>query len=312
MSSSSLSQADIRLLDKVMSFLATPVPLPVAAPIASHDETVQSVIAVSGNWYDVASKAPVIARIVQRRPRTTILLTGGRNERLTPPSAVELGGEPLLLQSELYQRYNVSRSSMVLYSGSRITNHNLQAMLMFAATAQRFERRAISLQILEEAFLVRRESAALAAMLLLDPTACRPLASLRIRPVGARRFEQLVAMHGGHSDVALALVVGEVLRLRQYSTPVNVTAPGLDNVVLSAEAARLDPRLAGHFEQLLMTHRSGLLASGRALLANRARLFASGAAPGPTPISTENQERPRGRRWLTVNGAAPGPGGRVV
>ena len=57
-------------------------------------------------------------------------------DRVTPPDAVALGGEPLLLQSVLATRYNVSRARMVLYTGSRITNHNLQSVLLFAAQAR--------------------------------------------------------------------------------------------------------------------------------------------------------------------------------
>ena len=89
-----------------------------------------------------------------------------------------------MLQSQLHELHNVSRSRMVIYSGSRITNHNLRAMLMFASTTHAFERRAVNLQIVEEAFLVRREAAAFRALLNRDSAAASALDSVHIRPVG--------------------------------------------------------------------------------------------------------------------------------
>lgn len=274
-----LSTADIATLNELLRALADPSPFLSIAPPALRIG--HQVFAVCGNWYDVPHKASVLSRLAAHRPASTLLLTGGRDERLTPPEAVALGGEPMLLQRELAE-HNVSRARMVIYTGSRITNHNLQAMLMFAQSSHRFERRLVSLQIIEEAFLVRREAAALRSILSLDPAASKAFSSVRIRPVGARNFGELVATHGGHTDVALALALGEVLRLRQYS---NATGQwrgsiSIDNALLPIEAARLaadglDERLDG----LLARHEHGLLASGRALLSDRPRLFASGAAP---------------------------------
>jgi len=276
-SATTLPSADVATLNELMRVLSSPSPFfDTKSPFMGRHH----VIAVCGNWYDVVHKASFIQRLANHRPTSTIMLTGGRDERLTPPEAVALGGEPMLLQSELALR-NISRARMVLYTGSRITNHNLQAMLMFAQSSYHFDRRLVSLRILEEGFLVRREAAALRALLTLDRTWSEALHSVRIRPVGARTFDELVATHGGRTDVALALMLGEVLRLRQYSNATGewrgaVTA---DNALLPAEAARLEPRLNARVDGLLVRHRDGLLASGRALLSDRQRLFASGAAP---------------------------------
>ena len=269
-----LSAADTAILTRVIKFLADPSPFFITSPPAPRVGI--DVLTVAGNWYDGPHKAIALARAAEHRPTATILLTGGRNERLTPPEAVALGGEPMLLQSILSGPiHNISRSRMVIYTGSRITNHNLQAMLMFATTSHRFERRSLSMQLFEEAFLVRREAAALSVLLKRDEAATRAISSLRVRPVGARSFEQLVTTHGGHEDVALALVLGEVERLRQYS---NATLQGgSGELTLPAEAAFM-PGLESEVDRLLVQHRE-LLRSGRALLADRQRLFSSGAAP---------------------------------
>ena len=270
-----LMALDYAALDAVMRHLSNPSPFLSSAPPAPR--TGIHVLAVAGNWYDLPHKAPVLARLASHRPSATLLLTGGRDERLTPPRAVELGGEPMMLQSQLHELHNVSRSRMVIYSGSRITNHNLRAMLMFASTTHAFERRAVNLQIVEEAFLVRREAAAFRALLNRDSAAASALDSVHIRPVGARSFDQLVNTHGGRVDVALALVLGEVTRLRQYSNASRHSAD--DEVLLPAEAAQLDDSLSASVDRMLVEQRDRLLSSGRALLGDRTRLFASGAAP---------------------------------
>jgi hypothetical protein len=106
-----------------------------------------------------------------------------------------------------------------------------------------------------------------------------------MRPVGASTFEQLVATHGGHASVALALVVGEVTRLRAYS---NASAAfededaSFDNVLLPPDAPRMDPAVARAVDALTARHGNGMLAAGHALLADPARLFGVGAAPRET------------------------------
>ena len=101
--------------------------------------------------------------------------------------------------------------------------------------------------------------------------------------MGARTFAQLVATHGGHEAVALALVLGEVSRLHSYSNASAQPPPEgpeleSDNVVLPAAAAAFDPTLAAQVASLRVRH-AALLAQGHALLTNRQALFSSGAAP---------------------------------
>ena len=292
-----LSPSESITLDHIIQQLASPAPFIDVTPPSPRSSCLH-VIAVAGNWYDVPHKAPVLARLASRRTTATLLLTGGLNERLTPPRAVALGGEPLLLQAELAERHNVSRTRMVLYSGSRITNHNLQAMLMYAGATRRFDQRPICLQIVEEAFLVRREAAALRVLLDRDAAAARSLASVRVRPVGARSFAQLVATHGGRADVALALVLGEVSRLRTYAanasaahrTSVEAADDAIDNVALPPAAAKLPGPLDAQADALIASHRAGLLATGKALLADRPALFASGAAPRDTGAGADDHD----------------------
>lgn len=246
------------------------------------------VAAVSGNWYDVPHKANVLAGIVRVQPEVTLLLTGGRDERLTLPSATALGGEPLSLQQELHERHRIPRARMVLYTGSRITNHNLLAMLFYAKQTLAFERRALVLEVVEEGFLMRRAAAAMHALLERDPTARRALASVRFRSAGAVSFDDLVAVHGGHVDVALALVLGELRRLKLYSRRTAVagvrsrrnTTAAVDELLLPADAGDLpSPELRREAERLWQQHRHGLYASGSSLLSNRTLLTTLGAVP---------------------------------
>ena len=165
---------------------------------------------------------------------------------------------------------------MVVYSGSRITNDNLRAMLMFASSTRSFERRSVGLIIFEEAFLVRREAAALHALLKHPDVraSAQALASVSIKAVGPHTFRGLVEAHGGRVDVALALVLGEVTRLRAYSR--NTT--GGDALVLDPRAAQLDQDLAPAVERLMERH-AATLSSGKALLSDPGKLWAAGAAP---------------------------------
>jgi hypothetical protein len=283
---SALTSADHATLDSLITFLASPQPFfdsPQSARrrrLFSEDHHAgaehQSVLAVCGNWYDVPHKAAELARAAKRRPHATFLLTGGRAERLTPPEALEVGGEPLLLQSVLHTQYLVEPRRMVVYTGSRITNHNLRAMLMYASSTHSFEKKQVALMIFEEAFLVRREAAALHALLKHPDVraSTRALASVSIKAVGPHTFQGLVETHGGRADLALALVLGEVTRLRAYSR--NTT--GGDSLVLDPRAAQLDGELAPAVERLMERHRA-MLASGKALLSDPGKLWAAGAAP---------------------------------
>ena len=272
-----LTSADYATLDSLMGWLASPRPFFTAG---LHPRRHVNVLAVCGNWYDATHKADELIKAARRRPQATLLLTGGRAERLTPPEAVTLGGEPMLLQSILKQR-GIEPRRMVLYTGSRITNHNLRAMLMYAQSVQSFEKHAINMTIFEEAFLVRREAAALHALLHRSTAsaAASALSFVRLRPVGPRTFAGLVETHGGRRDVALALVLGEVSRLRAYSQNASSSGSGSDDdVVLDTRAAALEVSLAAAIDRLAVRH-SGLVTSGKALLADPAKLWASGAAP---------------------------------
>ena len=264
-----------------------PVPLWLAHITGANSCVATALVPAAG--YDVPHKAPFLTRAALRRPAATLLLTGGRDERLTPPEAVELGGEPLLLRRVL-QHQGVAPRRMVVYSGSRVTNDNLRAMLAFAGTHHRYERQRSSLQLFEEAFLVRREAAALHAILQGDPIVARAVASVAFRACGPSTFRGLVAAHAGRADIALSLVLGELSRLRRYSGPPRVRtnasatttssdASAPPEAQLPAEAARLEPSLADAIDRLWARHRDGLLAAGNALLADRKRLFAGGGAP---------------------------------
>ena len=275
-----LTSQEFQSLDALLTVLTSPLPYFDLAPRVQRKNSrpgLLEIFAVCGNWYDVPHKASVMASAAKQRPSATLLLTGGRAERLTPPEAVKQGGEPLLLQNHLHQQYGLPKSRMAVYSGSRITNHNLLAMLMFAETTTDFERQPVSLTIYEEAFLVRREAAAMHA-LLQRPEAVLAAGSLevvRFRPVGALTFRGLVETHGGRVEVALALVLGEIARLRSYSIPSNRS----NEVVLPSSAAALDPGLTDAVDRIFARHRKGLLAVGKELLADPVRLWASGAAP---------------------------------
>ena len=298
MSAAVLTSADHATLDALMTWLSLP---PFFDTTTSHTSARQRrlltrehaiidqrIFAVAGNWYDIPHKASELSRAARRRPACTLLLTGGRAERLTPPEAVRLGGEPMQLQSVLHNQYGVEPRRMVVYSGSRITNDNLRAMLMYASTTYSFDKKSLGLTIFEEAFLVRREAAALHA-LMKHPSAsasARALASVSIRAVGPRTFRGLVETHGGRADVALALVLGEVVRLRAYSR----NSTDGDALVLDSRAAHLEAGLAPALERLSERHRA-LLASGRALLADPAKLWAAGAAPRAPEAGSVRVER---------------------
>lgn len=74
-------------------------------------------------------------------------------------------------------------------------------------------------------------------------------------------------------------MIGEVERLRSYSTP-SSAAKLMDSSVVLPPTARLgDAQLDDAVDQLVARHRDGLLALGRTLLTDRAGLFRSGAAP---------------------------------
>ena len=168
MASPEFSTAEWRTLDDVLSLLRSPQPwfasvpagrLCAACPKRSPHLSPPDLLAVSGNWYDVLHKAPVLARLAAAAPSADLFLSGGRRERLTSAEAAAEGGEPLLLGRTLAV-LGVARSRLVVWSGSRVTNHNLRALLHYAKQRREFEPAAPPLRValVEEGFLVRREA----------------------------------------------------------------------------------------------------------------------------------------------------------
>lgn len=168
MASPEFSTAEWRTLDDVLSLLRSPQPwfasvpagrLCAACPKRSPHLSPPDLLAVSGNWYDVLHKAPVLARLAAAAPSADLFLAGGRRERLTSAEAAAEGGEPLLLGRTLAV-LGVARSRLVVWSGSRVTNHNLRALLHYAKQRREFEPAAPPLRValVEEGFLVRREA----------------------------------------------------------------------------------------------------------------------------------------------------------
>ena len=316
-----LGPQDLRTLDGLMMLLRSPEPWFTAAsrPLERLNGTLHDLIAVSGNWYDLPHKAGVLANEAHRRPTATVLLAGGRNERLTPPEAVRIGGEPMLLQKELRERFGIEAHRMVLWTGSRITNHNLRFALHYVSMIHGFDRFAqpVRLQLVEEGFLLRRVAAALRGILSNESPS--GLSSIHFLPCGPRSFSGLVmwhigaglsmshqslpfarcalpepsipssphdangptphaqvAAHGGHADLALALVLGEVERLISYAAPTSQLA---DNVRLPPPSINQShPELVAAAATLRSRHHD-MLAAGAAKLASPREVFESGAAP---------------------------------
>lgn len=272
-----LTSNDVCVLDQLMVFLRSVAPWFQSSEADACDdwprvgEQEELVVAVCGNWYDVPHKAPVLHKAASLQSSADLLLTGGRSERLTPMDAVEAGGEPLLLQKTLCSQYGIPSKRIVIYSGSRVTNHNLCAMLHYAKQVHEFTQRIVKLHVVEEGFLLRREAAALVSQLREDSIAAAVVADVHFTAVGPQNFQDLVAVHSGRTDVALALVVGEYDRLQRYSNPgTDTTAThGLvrRGVVLDAGALdALDTSLRESLLELHERHKDGLLAAGRNVL----------------------------------------------
>ena len=203
--------AELRALDKLLGFLSDPAPYFQQGNATDNAQ----LVAVCGNWYDLPHKAHVLART----PKTTeLLLAGGRAERLTSADAERVGGEPLLLQRRLVEKYGVDVRRTIVWSGSRVTNHNLLAALAYAKQVRDFSQRRTDTTFVEERFLVRREAASLAHLLGADAAARDAVASVRFHGVGARSFAALTRLHRGRHDIALALLLGEFDRLERYAT----------------------------------------------------------------------------------------------
>eukprot|EP00930_Biecheleria_cincta_P072065 TRINITY_DN59504_c0_g1_i1.p1 TRINITY_DN59504_c0_g1~~TRINITY_DN59504_c0_g1_i1.p1 ORF type:complete len:320 (+),score=46.11 TRINITY_DN59504_c0_g1_i1:47-1006(+) len=271
-----LTAGDICTLDGLIAFLRGVSPpfelhsVDAAATDAPCEFHHDDIIAVCGNWYDVLHKAPALAYLASEASHTDILLTGGRAERLTPASAEAVGGEPLLLQNVLTSQFGINPNRVILYTGSRVTNHNLRAMLHYAKQVQEFSQQRLRFNVIEEGFLLRRIAAGVAAQLADDSQASQAIADFRFFAVGPSSFEALVSVHRGCTAVALALVVGELDRLKRYSSAGMKTTATHGTVargaVLGSEALRdIDPALLEALEELRLRH-SKLLEAGRYVL----------------------------------------------
>ena len=337
-----LSDTEIATIDTLLFTLGSAQPwfsrtprnyLRLAVTVPPH----QLVLATSGNWYD-GHKAELLSVLARTVPTSELLLTGGactepwnqdyrrsdallharrhwpprcslvaheawagRAERLTSAAAALVGGESLLLQQRL-REMNVPSRQMVLWTGSRVTSHNLHMILgptrvlnqpepaprfsladascHFARAAyakQRSEfsggRSAVHLWIVEEFLLVRRMAAGLHSLFAVDAEARAAVTSVRFLAVGPRQFNGLVTLHGGRAEVALALVMGEYRRLQAYSRPGNetTTTHGIRQHPALVPAGALDnlsKRLRRQLVDLETRHGApgGLLAEGRRIL----------------------------------------------
>jgi len=270
-----LTISEISTLDELMSFLRSASPWFKSGEAETQDAEVgqgeETVLGVCGNWYDVPHKALVLARLAAMHPAADLLLMGGREERLTPADAVEAGGEPLLLQRVLSAQFGLHPRRTVVYTGSRVTNHNLRAILHYAKQVHEFTGRTVRLHLVEEGFLVRREAAALAAQLREDSAAACVIAGIQFEPCGPNQFEALVETHQGRADIALALVLGEHDRLQRYTvagTATTVTHGLVQRgaVVDVGALDALEPSLAELIAALRERHKDGLLSSGKHVL----------------------------------------------
>ena len=176
-----------------------------------------------------------------------------------------------------------------------MTTHNLRAALLYAKQRREFggaslPGKGLIITLVEEGFLVRREAATLHALLAADADAREAVGGVRYDPVGACSFEDLVDAHGGAAHVALALLLGELDRLKRYSrADANATWSATHGRVRrrgamfgAGAAAGLDRGIAAGIRSL-RERRHAMIAKGQRLLqhAPRAEMMAA-AAPSPT------------------------------
>lgn len=212
-----------------------------------------------------------------------MLLCGGREERLTSQAAADLGGEPLLLQRCLTQKFQLEPRRIAIYSAAKVTNHNLWAMQHYARQVLEFTGNQVELLLVEEGFLIRRVAAALHTRLQEERVGGVCFRAVRFVAVGARTFRELVALHNDREDIALALVVGEYTRLQAYRVPSAADANQQDGRLLKVDAlADMPEPLVARLTALVERHAHGLLGSGRALLEHTPRpLMLKAATPRP-------------------------------
>eukprot|EP00242_Pyramimonas_sp_CCMP2087_P009583 CAMPEP_0198217796 /NCGR_PEP_ID=MMETSP1445-20131203/65854_1 /TAXON_ID=36898 /ORGANISM="Pyramimonas sp., Strain CCMP2087" /LENGTH=147 /DNA_ID=CAMNT_0043894607 /DNA_START=447 /DNA_END=887 /DNA_ORIENTATION=+ len=132
-------EASLKLLDATVSI------------DMESDHTI--VIFVSGNWYD-KHKVPEVVALTKRFPEAVVLLTGGVG-RLTDSRSRELGGESLHMR-EMLIAAGVPSNRMVIYTGGRVTTHNLQLLAHFLKeTVEGRFMHSVTLLAVEESYLSR-------------------------------------------------------------------------------------------------------------------------------------------------------------
>ncbi|KAK3252902.1 hypothetical protein CYMTET_37823 [Cymbomonas tetramitiformis] len=184
--------------------------------ISQKDSDKNSIIFVSGNWYDQSKVAAVLA-LARELPRATVLLTGGIG-RLTDASSKAAGGEALLMRARLVAA-GLAQDRISVFTGGLVTTHNLQALLLFMK--QRHEGAMVAsarVFVVEESYLMRRVLATLLALLLKDDVALSHIQSLTPVPTETS-WDGLIRKHGDHEGIAAFFVLGELQRLLQYSSP---------------------------------------------------------------------------------------------
>mmetsp|Transcript_25655 Transcript_25655/g.58371 ORF Transcript_25655/g.58371 Transcript_25655/m.58371 type:complete len:316 (-) Transcript_25655:334-1281(-) len=252
-----------------------------------------------GNWYDIPHKASVLKRALAALPHADLLLTGGRAERLTPTQAVAMGGEPLLLRQALIDSYRLDPGRMVLWTGSRVTTHNLRAMLHYSRQLREFDQRPTRLWVVEEGFLVRREAGTFFRLLQTEENSS--LASVRFEAVGPSSFARLADLHNGHEDVAFSLVFGELDRLSRYTARGNTTTAIHGNVQRSAAILPpnalegFPPEIAAGVAELRTRFAETLLAKGKRVLEKMGREAMLKIAAPPLQVATGGSARRRRR-----------------
>jgi len=162
------------------------------------------------------SKAVEVLRLLSELTKSNAVLSGGRAERLTTVRSVALGGEPLELR-ELLIAEGVSPTRLVLYTGSRVTTHNINLFRHYLNQILEFEpNKVFNLFLVEEAYLIRRiRATALAAF---DALFCSGrIERLEFVPSGAPGVDEMIALHQNHKPLIAAFLVGEIERLFAYS-----------------------------------------------------------------------------------------------
>jgi len=179
-------------------------------------------IFISCNWYD-KGKAPLVYELAARFPSITIILSGGRAERLTSKRSESLGGEPFEMREHLLDYAKsineepIKLSRIVIYNGGRVTTHNIDFLLNYCKQVNEFEKKKTHIIVIEESYLSKRVSATLIGRLQSSNT--NDIISFTTIPSGSRDFKQLSSLHNNLDILSLFWIIGEVDRLNSYSKP---------------------------------------------------------------------------------------------